>query len=219
MSLGFKKYKNVVFDFDGVIVDSNKIKEVAIEAATGCFVHDKTRLSKFVEFFVENNGIPREEKIFSYFKDDKLAKKILDKYNEILKRHLPNAKMIKGLLDFLQIIRYYDLNAIILSGGDKDEIKQVVKRLGLHEYFKKILCGPLRKSKNLNNLKLKGESLYIGDSKIDHEIALEFNFDFVFMYGHTQFNDWRRYFDEKNNVIIEKDFVSLTKKISLGGKK
>ena len=45
----------------------------------------------------------------------------------------------------------------------------------------------------MNDLHLNGKTLYIGDSKIDYEVAKKYSFDFVYMYQYTQFREWRKF--------------------------
>ena len=71
------KYKSVIFDFDGVILDSNNIKKESIrEAAFGILSQQK--LNEFVTYFTDNNGIPREGKIAKFI--------VGNDFNEVLKK-------------------------------------------------------------------------------------------------------------------------------------
>jgi phosphoglycolate phosphatase-like HAD superfamily hydrolase len=58
-----------------------------------------------------------------------------------------------------------------------------------------------------NNL-LYGKTVYFGDSRLDYEVALKFGFDFVFLYGYTEFKYWKDYC-QSNKIIAFKDFNDL----------
>lgn len=202
------KYKNIILDFDGVIVDSNTIKKDAIYNSVQEYT-TKNKSIEFVKYFTQNNGIPREIKISSYF-DDKVAKAILLKYNEILKKELKNLKFTKGFECFLNSL---NLNPYILSGGDKEEIITFLQEKNLFDKFKAIMGSPLTKYENIDNSDIKGKTLYIGDSKIDYEIAIHYNYDFIFMFGYTQFSDWLDFFKTKINIKLIKNFEELNMEI------
>lgn len=206
--IDYKSYDNIILDFDGVILDSNGIKKEAIYKASFEF-SDKLFHSEFVEYFTSNNGIPRETKIKRYFSGDNFDK-ILRNYNTLLVAMLRDACLTKNIELFLEKIAYYNIRPCILSGGDKDEIISILKSRNMIDKFNLIMGGPLTKYNNLDNSNLKGKILYIGDSLIDYEVAKKYNFDFIFMYGYTQFNNWKEYFKDKPEIIIIKNFEALT---------
>ena len=84
-------YNLVIFDFDGVIVDSNEIKKKCIYMSVKKNT-SKFHATKFTEYFVSNNGIPRKIKIEKYF-NKKRSHKILNDYNELLKLVPPPAPL------------------------------------------------------------------------------------------------------------------------------
>ena len=84
--INFKKYNSFIFDFDGVILDSNNIKKIAIgKAVQGVLSSQKAR--EFVDYFVSLNGIPREVKIEKYVPKGQFLQ-VLSKYEKILDKKL-----------------------------------------------------------------------------------------------------------------------------------
>ena len=59
--------KNIIFDFDGVLVESNEIRFKGFELLLGEFPKDK--LSSFMEYVRSNGGISRYEKIRYFYRD------------------------------------------------------------------------------------------------------------------------------------------------------
>ena len=69
-------YKTFIFDCDGVILNSNKIKTNSFRALLSTY--DKCAVDEFIKYHKTNGGISRYEKI-KYF-----LKKIMPKYNDFL---------------------------------------------------------------------------------------------------------------------------------------
>ena len=158
-------YDLVIFDFDGVIVDSNQIKKKCIYLSVKKNTSE-SRATKFTEYFVSNNGIPRRIKIEKYF-NEKRSHKILNDYNELLKEKESEIKINQ---EFLEIIKKIKIKKIILSGGERDEIERILNKNRLADIFDKILCSPLTKDENLKKVKNSSNKLFIGDSRIDYEV-------------------------------------------------
>ena len=64
--MNIEKYNTFIFDFDGVILDSNFVKKEAIYKSVINFT-DIENAKKFVNYFIDNSGIPREKKINKFF--------------------------------------------------------------------------------------------------------------------------------------------------------
>ena len=207
--IDFTDYKNIILDFDGVILDSNFIKEKAISEISNKFLDD-IKSKEFINYFISNNGLPREIKIKKYFNDEKRYSEVLKCYNNILDIELQDAKFTASFDLFLKKLYFYNLSPYVLSGGDEKEIISLLEDRNLLNSFTKIMGGPLTKYENIDNLKLNGKTLYIGDSQIDYEVAIKYNFDFIYMYEYTQFKDWKEYFKDKKEIKIIKNFEALT---------
>ena len=61
---GLKKYQNLIFDCDGVILNSNKIKTNAFFAVA--LPYGQTAAQALVDYHLQNGGISRYRK-FEYF--------------------------------------------------------------------------------------------------------------------------------------------------------
>ena len=107
----------------------------------------------FTKFFTQNNGIPREEKIFSKRLKKINQEKIFNAY-EKLNKNLLEAAPIDGVIDFLQLLHKKNMKVSILSGGSKKEILEILETKKLINIFDKVLAGPLSR-KNILKLELK----------------------------------------------------------------
>lgn len=209
MGIELTNYQNIILDFDGVLLDSNNIKKEAIKKAVNGYLSSEQEIENYVNYFTTNNGITREIKIAHYFEKMEDYQKVLNRYNEALKQDLLQAQLTEGCKLFLLQLQYYHHLPYVLSGADKDEVLFLLQRNGILQNFCKVMGGPLSKYQNLDKLVLNGKTLYIGDSLVDYEVARTYNFDFVFMYQYSQFNDWKNFFREKKEVLVIKNFETL----------
>lgn len=207
LKLDLNKYQNIIFDCDGVVLDTNSLKEKNILKAANSVVDEKTAKS-FVEYFTKGNGIPREIKIREFFSDTEKGDSILKNYNQINQETLTNAEITKGFMDFLNRVKKESKNIFLLSGGEQKELEEIFQAKELKENFQKIMGGPDTKKQNLDKITLNGNTLFFGDSEVDYQIAKEFEFDFIFMYGYTQLTDWELFCTERNIPFI-KNFTEL----------
>jgi phosphoglycolate phosphatase-like HAD superfamily hydrolase len=183
----FALYSNIFIDCDGVILDSNHIKEANISRVLTNYLPNDL-LTECLRYFNDNPGVPREEKLIKYIESEYLRAKILDDYNKLNLKSLKNAKLVDGILDFLKAMRLAGKKIFMVSGGSEDELFSIFSHKNLLHYFDAILGGPKTKSENIKLLNYKGNSIFIGDSQLDLEIAILFNMDFVFVSGYTKFD-------------------------------
>ena len=182
--------KNIIFDFDGVILDSVPVKtEAFIKLFKG---YDKSYINKLVHYHELNGGKSRYIKI-KYFFEELLNTKISDSdvlkyahsYSKLTKIELSKQKyLITETINFIRK-HYKEYNMHIASGADENDLKYICKALNLDKYFLSISGSPKIKSEivkeilNINNYKLN-ETILIGDSINDFEAA---NFNGIDFYG------------------------------------
>ena len=198
------EYDVYLFDFDGVIFDTNFIKKNAIYSASKEFLHSK-KLDKFIDYFLFNSGIPRDIKISKFF-NKKKSEIIKKNYSKILNGKLIQSKKIPGVVTFLNKIKNKNKEIHILSGGNKDEIIKILDKNKMLKYFNQILTSPSDKQSNLDKLDLDKNIIFFGDSYHDYNLALKNNIDFVFVYGFTIQYDWKNLINKNKCLSIIKNF-------------
>ncbi|AXK49278.1 haloacid dehalogenase [Aliarcobacter trophiarum LMG 25534] len=201
--------KNIIFDFDGVILDSVPIKTEGFKKLFEGF--PKNKVKEFIQYHELNGGKSRYIKIKYFFnkllnenisEDDIL--KYANRYSLITKEELTNSKyIIEDTVSFINH-NYKKYNMHIASGADENDLKYICERLNLTKYFLSITGSPIMKSKivknilEMNNYK-KEETILIGDSINDYEAAEE---------NHIEFFGYNNVKLKKNNTYIDK-FVEI----------
>lgn len=184
-----------LFDFDGVLFDSNKIKTHAFRVALEGF--PAPLVEHFIAWHEANGGIGRKEK-FTYFfsllgePEDKRAEMVqilTDKFRLALQELLPQSNPISGVVDFLRKLHGLGFDLGICSGGDKGEIIALLKTHALNDVFLFIKGNEHSKQEHCERISAIYDTVtFFGDAKYDYEVSLQFNFEFVFVHGVT---DWK----------------------------
>ena len=215
--MNLSKYNSIIFDCDGVILNSNKVKTRAFKVATKSYGDQYS--NELVSYHLLNGGISRYEK-FNYFLDSivkiksKPKKKLLR--NELLSLYKNETE--KGLLSAevtygLDILRdqTHDITWSIVSGGDQKELNYIFKEKGINLLFDGGIYGsPDTKDqiikREIKNGRIRFPCLLLGDSKLDHEVASLNSIDFIFISEWSDFKLYRNYCKDNSIRIISKVF-------------
>jgi len=187
-----KNIKNILWDFDGVILDSMPIRDYGFRKIFEN--HTASIVDKFLIYHRLNGGLSRFHKI-KYFYNELLQKDIsedkiqeyADKFTAIMKEQLINPKfLITESVEFIKD-NHKNYNFHIVSGSEHHELNFLCQKLGLSEYFLSINGSPTPKSDLVKNLLekeqyKKEETILIGDSINDYEAAKVNN---VVFYGYN----------------------------------
>lgn len=204
-------YKTIVFDCDGVILNSNKVKTEAFYMTA--LPYGKIAAEQLVSYHVANGGISRYEK-FTWFVDNILEEQadrvrviqaLIDSYADYVKTALLTCSIAEGLEPLRQAS---DASWLIVSGGDQKELRELFAQRELSKFFDKGIFGsPDNKDTILAREKQAGNivfpALFIGDSKYDYEAAMGAGLDFTFLSSWTEFKDFQQFFKDKQVYIFE----------------
>jgi len=204
--------KNILFDFDGVILNSMPIKEFGFREIFREYPQEY--VEELINFHNRNGGISRFIKI-EYFFNDILKERIsqervlelADEFSEIMRRELVNKKyLIKETIDFLEMAKdRFQLH--IVSGAEERELQFLCQKLDVEKYFITINGSPTPKKflvqKLMDRFQYKREeTILIGDSKNDREASAENGITF-YGFNNTQLKeDGCKYIDSFNNFKI-----------------
>jgi len=207
--INIDKYDFFIFDCDGVILDSNKLKSNAFAEALPNEPPDL--VTEFVEYHKENGGISRYQKFRYYFEgmkkqveaEDKIEK-ALSNFAAIVSQGLISCNYIPGALEFIENLFKLNKRLFVVSGSDENELIQVFIKRGIDHYFEKIYGSPANKAENtgkvVSNMKKPIIGLFFGDSKSDYDSANFFGIDFVFVKDYSEWENGLEIVDHKNTI-------------------
>ena len=175
-------YKNIIWDFDGVLIDSSEIRIFAFREILKDYSLDK--VNKLINFHKKNDGLSRYVKIDYFFSDiinqsldNKKKASLLKEFGKICSTKLDNKKLlIKETLKFINT-NFSQKNFHIASGSDNEELNRLCISLGINTFFNSINGSPEIKKNIVGRIILENnyipkETCLIGDSVNDYEAAL-----------------------------------------------
>lgn len=213
----YADYDHILLDMDGVLFDSNHIKETNIRKAASHFC-DRDRCDEFVRFFVQGNGVPRESKIRIFFSDDESGE-ILLRYNQLNRESLGQLEPLRGVVEFLEKAKICSIPCHVMTGSDEEEAKRVLKNANLLPLLASVHGGPRTKKQHFDHMQLSGNLIYFGDSQYDYEFAVSCGIDFVFVFGHSSWKEGAEYLGQRGHkrrvrmlgdVLIENEEKGFT---------
>lgn len=181
---------NVIFwDFDGVLMDSNSVRDLGFERVLAEFPKDQ--VDRLLAFHQANGGLSRYVK-FRYFFEEIRKESISDndiliwaeRFSLIMKELLVNPELlIEETLNFVKENQgKYIMH--ITSGSDQNELRFLCKSMGIDDLFTSIHGSPKPKKEWVKELiEMHGynlsECVLIGDSFNDYEAANISNIHFM----------------------------------------
>ncbi|MFD2514256.1 HAD family hydrolase [Pontibacter locisalis] len=175
--------KNILWDFDGVIMDSMAVRDKGFEIVLKEYTAKE--VEKLMDFHRANGGLSRYVK-FRYFFEEIKKESIseeevnayAEKFSEIMLQNLVNPSLlIKDSINFIKA-SFAQYKMHVVSGSDQKELRLICKNIDIDKYFLSIHGSPTPKKQLVRNLLKEysykaSETILIGDSINDYEAAVE----------------------------------------------
>ena len=203
--------KNILFDFDGVILDSMPIRDYGFKEIFKDF--DDGLVNKLLEYHNQNGGLSRYVKI-KYFYNKLLKQEIsedkiinyADNFSKIMKIKLVDKRYL--IADTLKFIKesYKKYNLHIVSGSDERELQYLCKELEIDSFFQSVNGSPTHKNILVENVLatnryIESETILIGDSVNDYDAATENNLVFYGFNNPSLINVSKNYLDSYMGLL------------------
>jgi phosphoglycolate phosphatase-like HAD superfamily hydrolase len=203
-----KEFKNIFWDFDGVLMNSNAIRDEGFIRVLSSYPKDL--VESLLDFHRQNGGLSRYVK-FRFFIEKVLREEATDEriqqfassFSDIMKELLVDTELL--IQDSLNHVKesYRECNMHIVSGSDQNELVYLCERLGIALYFKSIHGSPTPKIQLIETLILENhyeasDCILVGDSVNDLEAARRNNIAFA-GYNNPQLKQEAYYINDFNS--------------------
>ena len=204
---------NVIFDFDGVIINSHKVKTLAFY--TIFKVYGKPYGLKAKKFHLEHIGRSRYFK-FKYILKNILNSKVTKTKIAALDKEFDHfvQKKLKKIFPSNHLVRFLKkknnlINIYISTGTPQSKIVKILKEKEIFKYFKKVYGSPLSKIYHIKKIiKNNQKSIFIGDSFEDYRAAKQGKIKFI-----LKINSENKDLRKRISVNTINSFKFLEKKI------
>lgn len=177
----FSEHKVILWDFDGVIMDSNQTRSLGFSEVLRDYPEDQVR--QLLDFHDMNGGLSRYVKFKYFFEDirgevltNERLNELTGKFSEIMLKLLLNeALLISDSVNFIrENFNAYQMH--IVSGSDENELRIICNELDIAKFFITINGSPTPKTQLVSNVistnsYSKKDVLLVGDSINDLEAA------------------------------------------------
>lgn len=203
MMVDLRYYKTIIFDCDGVVLNSNSIKTHAFYLAA--VPYGTSAADQLVAHHIANGGISRYSKFSTFLtkivphKSGPGMAELLATYEAHVREQLHTCEIEPSLYE----LRNDTVSSrwMLVSGSSQRELVEIFFQRGLDKLFDGGIFGsPCTKDEIFSRERINGNLLdngiYLGDSKYDHQAASLAGLDFIFVSQWTEFADWAKYCDD-----------------------
>jgi HAD superfamily hydrolase (TIGR01549 family) len=174
------RFVAIVFDFDGVILESVNLKA---EAFRQLFRDHPTQQERIVQLHLTKGGLSRYEKFRRIYQDylhlplpDEEMTRLDVEFSQLVEQATHTCPYVPGARAFIER-QARERSLFIASGTPQIELRRVVAARDLDQYFVGVYGSPRTKvellSAILSRVAAPAEAvLFIGDSIIDYEAAM-----------------------------------------------
>jgi phosphoglycolate phosphatase-like HAD superfamily hydrolase len=206
-----EKIELIILDFDGVIVESNDIKDKVFNEI---FQRYPAHYEKALQFHRTNISLSRYEKFDHLLKlidepgNAELKSKLLEDFSATTLQIMRSISFVNGATDFLQTM-HQRVPLYLASVTPSKDLEIILDSLQVRSYFKDVYgCPPWTKPGAIKDILEKenvpaNKTVLVGDSYGDQNAAKETGIHFIGRNSGLHFND------PQPGIIIE-DLTGLS---------
>lgn len=179
----------IVFDFDGVLVESGEVKT---EAFAHLFKAEPAEVvARVVRYHEQHGGICRFEKFRVIYREilqrplsEEAFRRLCEAFSGLVVDEIVAAPWVPGAEEFLRRHRQGRYTFFIVSGTPQQELREIIRRRGMAHFFAEVLGAPETKARLLSGLLRRHafrrhEVVFVGDAQTDWLAARQCGVRFV----------------------------------------
>lgn len=199
----FAGYDAVIWDYDGVIIDSDETRELGFLRCLRDYPAEQVHL--LLDFHRRNGGLSRFVK-FRYFFEEIRGEQLTEgalldlcgDFSAIMRKTLPRRELLfESALKQLARNKEVERIQFIASGSAQDELRFLCSEQGMEQYFSGIFGSPTPKNEIVASILRENPGpkswCLIGDSINDLRAAELNNIDFFGVRNRTLSSEKHRY--------------------------
>ena len=182
-----RTFDAIIFDFDGVILDTRRIKTAAFMALYR--EQGKAFMRRVAQHHLSEGGVSRYRKLPLYQgwaglpQDEDTIERLARQFSALVFGAVIEAPYIDGAEELLDAVKW-DYDLFICTGTPQTEIDRVVEARNLGPYFVEVAGSPRTKPLIIRDLLATYDlnpkkTLFIGDAMTDYHSAKEIGLPFV----------------------------------------
>ncbi|MBF0412205.1 MAG: HAD family hydrolase [Desulfamplus sp.] len=174
-------FQAVLFDFDGVILDSVNVKTEAFAKLFRSYGPEIER--QVVEYHLSHGGVSRFNK-FKYYYEKLLnthlsEEKILqlgEEFSKLALQGVLEAPFIEGAIESLKVLHQQAIPAFVVSGTPQEELSYIIQKRDIGLLFTEVHGSPKLKHEIILDIQTRYNlepcrCLFIGDAMTDYNAA------------------------------------------------
>lgn len=179
-------FKVIIFDFDGVLVESNKIKDQAFEQVFKDFPDYYDMMMAYHQLHISASRVHKFEKLLNVIgkKGDKaLMGSLMKNFSDYSLSLMKKVSFVPGATELLQYLK--NKPVYLASVTPIEDLNLVLEHIGIKPFFIDVYgCPPWTKSGAINDILKKNfitpdQAVLIGDSEGDFQCSKETGVHFI----------------------------------------
>ena len=127
-------HRNIIFDFDGVIIDSH---DVQVKALTESFKAIYTKGDPPYDDFFKLSG----DSLKNIFTQLGLSLEMIPIYHKVSRENIKLIKIQNGMVELLQKLIKLGCNCALCTGKDRERTIEILRHIKIEQYFKVVVCS------------------------------------------------------------------------------
>jgi HAD superfamily hydrolase (TIGR01549 family) len=186
--------KAIIFDFDGVILDSVDVKTRAFESIY--LPYGQEIAAEVVAHHEAHGGVSRYQKFRLYHQkylgldiNEEQLDDLCTRFNQLVFQKVIASPYISGARNFIEeAFKRFEL--FICTGTPQTEIEEILEALSLTNYFTGVYGSPDNKIQIVQHIQKEyqlqsDELIFFGDASTDYEAAQHYGIKFIGVAGKT----------------------------------